>query len=71
MREDGDWLLAEDADHACGMSKTKHTEAQIIAALKQVEAGRKAEDMARERSVFKQTIYACKRPGASDFDDFS
>ncbi len=30
------------------MSKSKHSEAQIIAALKQVEAGRTAEDVARE-----------------------
>ena len=42
------------------MSKSKHTEAQIIAALKQVEAGRKAEDVAREHSVSKHTIYAWK-----------
>ncbi len=30
------------------MRKSKHTEAEIIAALKQVEAGRKVEDVARE-----------------------
>jgi Transposase len=36
------------------MSKSKHSEAQIIAALKQVEAGRKAEDVARECSVLSQ-----------------
>ena len=30
------------------MSRTRHTEAEIIAVLKQVEAGRKAEDVARE-----------------------
>jgi hypothetical protein len=30
------------------MSKGKHTEAKMIPALKQVEAGRKAEDVARE-----------------------
>jgi len=29
------------------MSKSKHTEAQIIAALKQLEAGRKAGDAVR------------------------
>jgi len=33
------------------MSISKHTEAQIIAALKQVEAGRSAEDVGREESV--------------------
>jgi putative transposase len=42
------------------MSRTKHTEAEIIAALKQVEAGRKAEDVAREGGVSKHTIYAWK-----------
>jgi len=30
------------------MSKSKHTEAQMIAALKQLEAGRKVEDVARD-----------------------
>ena len=42
------------------MSKGKHTEAQMIGALKQVEAGRKAEDVAREMGVSKHTIYAWK-----------
>ncbi len=42
------------------MSRSKHSEAQIIAALKQVEAGRTAEDVAREHSVSKHTIYAWK-----------
>jgi len=42
------------------MSVSKHTEAQIIAALKQVEAGRKVEDVAREVGVSKHTIYAWK-----------
>src|SRR5580704_18122121 len=30
------------------MSKSRHSEAEIIAVLKQMEAGRKAEDVARE-----------------------
>jgi putative transposase len=42
------------------MSKSKHTEAQMIAAQKQVEAGRKVEDVARECGVSKHTIYAWK-----------
>ena len=42
------------------MSKSQHTEAQMIGALKQLEAGRKAEDMAREVGVSKHTIYAWK-----------
>jgi putative transposase len=43
-----------------GMSRSKHTEAQMIGALKQLEAGRKAEDVAREVGVSKHTIYAWK-----------
>ena len=42
------------------MSRSKHTEVQMIGALKQVEAGRKAEDVAREVGVSKHTIYAGK-----------
>ena len=42
------------------MSRTKHTEAQMIGALKQMEAGRKAEDVAPEVGVSKHTIYAWK-----------
>lgn len=43
------------------MSKSAHTEAQIIGAVKQVEAGRKAEEVAREMGVSKHTIYAWKQ----------
>jgi putative transposase len=42
------------------MSVSKHTEAQMIGALKQVDAGRKAEEVAREHGVSKHTIYAWK-----------
>jgi len=42
------------------MSRGKHTEAQMIGALKQVEAGRKAEDVAREMGVSRHTLYAWK-----------
>ncbi len=42
------------------MSKSKHSEAQIIGALRQVEAGRAVEDLAREYGVSKHTIYAWK-----------
>ena len=42
------------------MSRSKHTEAQMITALKQVEAGRKVEDVAREYGVSKHTMYAWK-----------
>jgi hypothetical protein len=33
------------------MSRSNHTEAQMIGALKQLEAGRKAEDVAREVGI--------------------
>ena len=42
------------------MSKSRHTEAQMVGALKQVEAGRKAEDVAREVGVSKHTLYSWK-----------
>ncbi len=42
------------------MSKSKHSGAQIIGALKQVEAGRSVEDVARDQGVSKHTIYAWK-----------
>jgi putative transposase len=42
------------------MPESKHCEAQMIAALKQVAAGRATEDVARECGVSKHTIYAWK-----------
>jgi len=42
------------------VSRTKHTEAEMIGALKQLEAGRRAEDVAREVGASKHTIYAWK-----------
>jgi putative transposase len=42
------------------MSIRKHRAAQIIEALKQVEAGRTAAEVGRELGVSKQTIYAWK-----------
>jgi putative transposase len=42
------------------MGRSRHTEAQIIAALKQVEAGRTVDDVARECGVRAATIYAWK-----------
>ena len=38
--------------------KGRRTEAEIIGAIKQMEAGRKAEDVAREVGVSTHTIYA-------------
>jgi len=54
------WHSAEGRDLGRSMSRGKHTEAQMIAALKQVEAGRKVEDVAREEGVSKHTLYAWK-----------
>ena len=41
-------------------AKSKHTEAPMIGALKQLEEGRKAGDVTREVGVSKHTIYAWK-----------
>jgi putative transposase len=42
------------------MSRSQHTEAQVIEALRQVEAGQKTEDVARQYGISKHTIYAWK-----------
>jgi putative transposase len=42
------------------MKKTRHTEAQIIGALKQMEAGRKVTELAREMGVSEATLYTWK-----------
>jgi putative transposase len=42
------------------MSKSKHSEAQMIEALKQVEAGRSADEVGRSYGVSKHTVYAWK-----------
>lgn len=42
------------------MSKSSHTEAEIMEALKQVEAGRNAADVGRQYGVSKHTVYAWK-----------
>jgi putative transposase len=47
-------------ERGISMSRSRHTEAQMIAALKQVEAGRVVEDVAREVGVSKHTIYGWK-----------
>ena len=52
------------------MSKSSHTEAQIIEALKQVEGGRNAADVGRQYGVSKYTIYAWKsRYGGMDVSE--
>lgn len=42
------------------MKKTKHSEEKIIAAVKQMEAGRSVKDLARELGVTDQTLYNWK-----------
>jgi putative transposase len=42
------------------MKKSRHTEEQIITTVKQMEAGRKAREMARELGVSEATLYAWK-----------
>jgi putative transposase len=39
------------------MKKTKHSEEKIIAAVKQLEAGRSAKELGRELGVTDQTLY--------------
>src|SRR5712692_2119943 len=47
-------------ERGSSMSRGRHSEAEMIAALKQVEAGRAVEDVAREVGVSKHTIYGWK-----------
>jgi putative transposase len=42
------------------MKRTKHSEEQVIAVVKQMEAGRAAKDLARELGVTEQTLYNWK-----------
>ena len=50
------------------MSKRKYSEVEMIGALKQLEAGRTAADVARELGVSKHTVYAWKaKYGGLDF----
>ena len=42
------------------MSRNKHTEVEMIGAIKQLEAGRTAAEIGRELGVSKHTIYAWK-----------
>src|SRR5579884_4011869 len=51
---------AQAENRGRSMSRTRHTESEMIAALKQMEAGRKAEDVAREVGVSKHTLYSWK-----------
>jgi putative transposase len=48
------------------VSKSNHPEAQIIGALKQMEAGRSAAEIEREYGVSKHTVYAWKAKYGGD-----
>src|SRR5512135_2996444 len=51
-------ILAKE--RGSSMPRSRHTAAQMLAALQQTEAGRTAEEVAREVGVSKHTIYAWK-----------
>src|SRR5438034_10485765 len=44
--------MISEKERGISMSRSRHTEAQMIAALKQVEAGRAVEDVAREKHKY-------------------
>src|SRR5437016_14358381 len=52
--------MISSKERGISMSRSRHSEAEIIAALKQVDAGREVEDVARELGVSKHTLYAWK-----------
>src|SRR5438477_10089026 len=52
--------MISSKERGISMSRSRHSEAEMIAALKQVDAGRAVEDVAREVGVSKHTIYAWK-----------
>jgi putative transposase len=45
---------------AVEMKKSRYTEEQVITTVKQMEAGRKAKELARELGVSEATLYAWK-----------
>jgi putative transposase len=52
------------------MKKAKHSEEKIIGAVKQMEAGRSAKEVAREMGVTDQTLYNWKsKYGGMDVND--
>src|SRR5207244_12745486 len=53
-------IMISSKERGISMSRSRHSEAEMIAALKQVDAGRAVEDVAREVGVSKHTIYAWK-----------
>ncbi|WP_136467064.1 transposase [Flagellimonas onchidii] len=43
------------------MKRTKFTESQIVSCIKEHEAGRRVEDICREKGIHKATFYNWKR----------
>ena len=54
LEERGEWKEQVE------MKKSRYTEEQVISAVKQMEAGRKAKELARELGVSEATLYAWK-----------
>jgi putative transposase len=52
--------MISDEEGRTEMPKSRHTEAQMVAALQQVDAGRSATEVGREVGVSAATIYAWK-----------
>jgi putative transposase len=53
-------LWAKDGEESSNVKKTRHSEEQIIGVLKQMEAGRKVAELARELGVSEATLYTWK-----------
>jgi putative transposase len=53
-------LRKRDGEESSNVKKTRYSEEQIIGALKQIEAGRKVTELARELGVSEATLYTWK-----------
>jgi putative transposase len=53
-------LRRKDGEESSNVKKTRHSEEQIIGVLKQMEAGRKVPELARELGVSEATLYTWK-----------
>lgn len=53
-------MESPELERAFRMKKTKHSQEKIIAAVKQMEAGRSVKELARELGVTDQTLYNWK-----------
>src|SRR5438128_1543539 len=55
--------MISEKERGISMSRSRHTEAQMIAALNQVEAGRAVEDVAREKHTIDGWKVKVRRDG--------